>query len=65
MAARRGNSNEKDPDLASMRLEVDSQHEYGAIIHFKWQVELRYCKLDQDGWWGARGVKMIETSEDK
>ena len=54
---------ENDLNLASVRLEVDSQNKYGAMIHSKWQVELRYYKLDKDGWWDARGVKMIETSE--
>jgi len=41
---------ENDPNLASMRLEVDSQNKYGAMIHSKRQVELRYYKLDKDGW---------------
>ena len=54
---------EKDDNLASVRLEVDSQNKYGAMIHSKWQVELRRHKLDKDEWWGARSVKMIETSE--
>lgn len=54
---------EKDDDLASVRLEVDSQNKYGAMIHSKWQVDLRRHKLDNDEWWGARSVKMIETSE--
>jgi hypothetical protein len=54
---------ENDPNLASMRLEVDAQNKYGAMIHSKWQVELRYYKLDKNGWWGTRSVKMIETSE--
>jgi len=54
---------EKDDNLAHVRLEVDSQNKYGAMIHSKWQVELRRHKLDKDEWWSARSVKMIETSE--
>jgi len=54
---------DKDGDLAYVRLEVDSQNKYGAMIHSKWQVDLRRHKLDKDEWWSARSVKMIETSE--
>lgn len=54
---------EKDDNLAYVRIEVDSQNKYGATIHSKWQVDLRRRKLDKDEWWSAKSVKMIETSE--
>lgn len=54
---------EKDDNLARVRIEVDAQNKYGAMIHSKWQVDLRRHKLDKDDWWSARSVKMIETSE--
>lgn len=54
---------EKDVDLAYVRLEVDSQNKYGAMVHSKWQVDLRRLKMDKDEWWSARSVEMLETSE--
>jgi hypothetical protein len=54
---------EKDDDLAYVRIEVDSQNRYGAMVHSKWQVDLRKHKLDKEEWWSPRNVKMIETSE--
>lgn len=56
-------NDEKDDDLVHVRLEVDSQNKFGAMIHSKWEVALKRDKLDKDYWWSARSVKMIETSE--
>ena len=54
---------DKDGDLANVRLAVDSQNKYGAMVHSKWQVDLSRRRLDKDELWSARSVKMIKTSE--
>lgn len=54
---------DKDDELASVRMEVDSQNKYGAMIHSKWQVELHRLKFETNEFWSARSVKMIGTSE--
>ena len=55
--------NEDNIQHASIRLVVDSQNKYGAMIHTKWQVELRQYGFGKDSSWDASHVAMIETSE--
>jgi hypothetical protein len=57
-------SDDQDDSSASMRLEVDSQNKYGAMIHSKWQVRLHRYKDSGREWWSYGNVKMIETSEE-
>lgn len=53
----------RNGDSSRVRISVDSQNKYGAVIRSKWEVVLTRYKSDKYEWWSAKSVKMIETSE--